>query len=135
MTAIAIRASVLAAVIDHAKRDAPLECCGLLLGAGGTVDECVPAQNARHSATAYLIDPADHFAAVRRARARGCEIVGAYHSHPRSAAVPSATDLAEAHYSEFVYVIVSLAGVEAQDVRGYRLDDGRFVGVSLVTVP
>ena len=59
--------------------------------------------------------------------------MGAYHSHPRSAAVPSATDLAEAHYEEFMYDIVSLAGDEP-DARIYRLDGGRFVAGDMLIV-
>jgi [CysO sulfur-carrier protein]-S-L-cysteine hydrolase len=118
---------VIDAIIDHARRDAPLECCGLLAARGGVIDEAIPARNLKASPVAFLIDPADHFAALKRARAAGLEIVGAYHSHPRSPAIPSPTDLAEAHYEEFLYVIVSLAAA-TPDVRGYRLvqRDGRF---------
>ena len=116
---------VIDAMVDHARRDAPLECCGLLAARDGVIDEAIPTRNLETSPVAFLIDPADHFAALKRTRADGREIVGAYHSHPRSAAIPSATDLAEAHYEEFMYVIVSLAGDEP-DVRMYRLDGGRF---------
>ncbi len=114
---------VIDAIIDHARRDAPLECCGLLAARGGIIDEAIPARNLKASPIVFLIDPADHFAALKRTRAEGREIVGAYHSHPRSPAVPSATDLAEAHYEEFLYVIVSLAGA-TPDVRAYRLVPG-----------
>src|SRR3989442_6447217 len=39
--------------------------------------------------TRYLIDPADHFAAMRTARSNGRRVIGAYHSHPASAPTPS----------------------------------------------
>ena len=110
-------------MIDHARREAPLECCGLLAARDGVIEESIPARNLKASPVVFLIDPADHFAALKRARVEAREIVGAYHSHPRSPAVPSATDLAEAHYEEFLYVIVSLAGTEPA-VRGYRLVRG-----------
>ena len=122
---VRILRSVIDAMIDHARRDAPLECCGLLAERGGVIDEAIPTRNLHGSRVAFLIDPADHFAALRRTRADGREIVGAYHSHPRSPAVPSATDLAEAHYEEFLYIIVSLMG-DQPDVRGYRLANQRF---------
>ena len=128
---IEIHSAVLAAIVDHARRDAPLECCGLLLGTSGRVEACAPTRNVRASATTYLIDPAEHLAVMKRARAEGRAVLGAYHSHPRSPAVPSPTDLAEAHYEEFLYVIVSLAS-PAPDVRGYRLMGRNFVPVSLV---
>jgi proteasome lid subunit RPN8/RPN11 len=132
---MSIRTAVLDAMIEHARDDAPLECCGLLLGGPGVVDECMRTRNVRASETAYLIDPSAHFAAIRRARGAGRVIAGAYHSHPRSPAVPSATDLAEAQDSGLLYVIVSLADAGAPDVRGYRLVDGNFVPAELVPVP
>ncbi len=132
---IRIRTAVLDTMISHAREDVPLECCGLLLGAGNLVDECVRTRNARASETAYLVDPTEHFAAVRRARRDGRAILGAYHSHPRSPAVPSPTDLAEAHDADLLYVIVSLAEIGSPDVRGYRLEDGNFVPMPLVPVP
>jgi Predicted metal-dependent protease of the PAD1/JAB1 superfamily len=130
-----IRAAVLDAVIDHARQDAPLECCGLLLGTGELIDECVRTRNVRESETTYLIDPSEHFATVRRARREGRAILGAYHSHLKSPAVPSPTDLTEAHYTELLYLIVSLADAGAPDVRGYRLAAGNFVPARLVPVP
>jgi proteasome lid subunit RPN8/RPN11 len=122
---------VIDSMIDHARRDAPLECCGLLAARDGIIDGSIPTRNLQASRVAFRIDPADHFAALKRTRAEGRQIVGAYHSHPKSAAVPSRTDLEEAHYEEFLYVIVSLAA-QTPDVRGYhlvaaaRLEDSRF---------
>jgi proteasome lid subunit RPN8/RPN11 len=130
-----IRAAVLEAIIAHARAEAPLECCGLLIGAGELIEESIRTRNLRSSETRYLIDPADHFAAIRRARMRRREIAGAYHSHPRSAAVPSSIDLAEAQDGNFIYLIVSLADADAPDVRGFRFEQGHFVPMPLVRVP
>ena len=120
------------AMIAHARDEAPFECCGLLLGAPGVVEEAVRTRNLRRSRTTYLVDPADHFALIRRARKEGRTIVGAYHSHPRSPAVPSPVDLREAQFPEFLYVIVSLADSRAPDVRGYRLNRDAFIPATLV---
>jgi proteasome lid subunit RPN8/RPN11 len=119
---IGIPADVIRDMLAHAREEAPRECCGLLVGKGGSVVRSVRARNLDASATRYLIDPDDHFAAIRAARAQGLEVVGAYHSHPSSAPVPSPTDVAEANSgSDFLYVIVSLVD---DDVRAYRLDAG-----------
>jgi proteasome lid subunit RPN8/RPN11 len=128
-----IRVAVVEALIAHAQAEAPLECCGLLIAQDGLIDESVPTANLRRSETAYLIDPAAHFAAIRRARLEARTIAGAYHSHVRSAATPSPTDVAEAQAGGFLYLIVSLAG-PAPEVRGYRLADGTFVEVPLLPV-
>jgi proteasome lid subunit RPN8/RPN11 len=128
---IEIHPDLLADMLDHARQDAPLECCGLLLGVDGRVEESVRTRNVRASRTAYLIDPAEHLAVMKRVRAEGRTVLGAYHSHPRSPAVPSPTDLDEAHYEDFLYVIVLLADPAAPDVRGYRLNGRNFVPVTL----
>jgi proteasome lid subunit RPN8/RPN11 len=131
---VRLRSAVRHAIIAHARAEAPLECCGLLLGTPSLVEETFRAANLRQSATAYLVDPADHFAAIRQTRAQGRMVVGAYHSHPRTPAAPSAVDLREALYVEFVYLIVSLADPRTPDVRGFRLRNEQFVPVPLVEV-
>jgi proteasome lid subunit RPN8/RPN11 len=129
-----IHREVVRAIVDHARRDAPDECCGLLLGRQGTIDEAVEAANLNRSPTAYLIDPAAQVAAIRRVRASGRAILGAYHSHPRSAPVPSPTDVAEARDAELVHVIVSLVPPDPE-IRGYLIENGNFTEVPLVTLP
>jgi proteasome lid subunit RPN8/RPN11 len=119
------------ALVAHAHEEAPLECCGLLLGRNDTVEESARARNVRRSRTSYLIDPADHFAAIRRVRAEGRAIVGAYHSHPLSAPVPSESDVREALYREFLYLIVSLTDPAAPDLRGYICRGSEMVPVPL----
>ena len=130
-----IQQHVIDAMIAHARDVAPNECCGLLAGADRLIDECIRTRNVKASPTEYLVDPADHFAAIRRLRNEGREVVGAYHSHPRSAAVPSPTDVSEAHYPEFVYLIVSLACADQPDVRAYAIEGGNFAQVGIVPVP
>ena len=125
---------MLAGIAGHARDEAPRECCGLLAGKADFIDEYIRTRNVRASEVAFEVDPADHIAAMRSLRTRGRAILGAYHSHPRSPAVPSPTDLAEAHGADFLHVIVSLAG-EVPDIRAYRLQDGVFVDVPFVPVP
>jgi proteasome lid subunit RPN8/RPN11 len=121
-----------ALMVAHARREWPMEGCGLLVGSGREVREIVAARNELRSATRYRVDPRDHFAARRRARAIGLEVVGAFHSHPRSEAVPSAADLAEA-WPDLIYVIVSVAGPAEADVRAWRLQDTGFVEVPVAS--
>jgi proteasome lid subunit RPN8/RPN11 len=114
-------------MLQHARYEAPRECCGLLIGTDASIVRAIRARNLDAAATRYLIDPADHFTAIRAARADGLEVVGAYHSHPSTAAVPSPTDIAEADSgSDFVHVIVSLVD---DDVRAYQIADGTAVSI------
>ena len=120
-------------MLDHAREEAPRECCGLLIGKGDSIARTVRARNLNSRATRYLIDPEDHFAAIRSARTEGLEVIGAYHSHPSSAPVPSTTDVAEANSgSDFVYVIVSLLD---DAVRAYRIDGGVYKPLALSPEP
>jgi proteasome lid subunit RPN8/RPN11 len=125
-----IRQAVLDEIVAHARAQAPLECCGLLIGSGELVDECHPTRNLRESAVRFEIDPAGHFAAIRKARSSNRTIVGAYHSHPASPAVPSETDIREANDSTLLHLIVSLAGDEPV-IRAYRINQGRVEEVSV----
>lgn len=127
--AVAIAGTVLDELVARAIAGAPNEQCGLLIGQPGAVLRVHPARNTDASPRRYTVDPADHFAALRAARAAGLAVIGAWHSHPAGAPVPSATDLAEAT-PDFLYLIVGLA--PAPDVRAWQLVDGNFAARHLV---
>jgi proteasome lid subunit RPN8/RPN11 len=120
---VVLATAVLDAMVAHARQDAPDECCGLLVGSANRIDESVRTLSLERSPNRYQVDPAAHFALIRRLRGTDRAIIGAYHSHPRSAAEPSPSDLREAYDSELVYVIVSLAGVEPE-VRAWKIAEG-----------
>ena len=134
MTGLRVRQHVIDDVVAHARRELPNECCGLLLGRDDEIDESYPARNVRESATRFLIDPGDHFAAIRCARASGRTVRGAYHSHPHGPSAPSASDAAELTDPSLVHMIVSLEADEPR-VGVFRWADGNFVGVDLVPEP
>jgi proteasome lid subunit RPN8/RPN11 len=131
---VKISAEVMAAIEAHARQTAPEECCGLLIGTPFLISAAVQTRNAAaEPLRRYEIDARDHFAAIRQARGRSLDVIGAYHSHPRSAPVPSETDRQEA-FANFVFVIVGLAGLAAE-IRAWRLESGNFTEVSLVAFP
>ena len=108
-------------VVAHAQADAPNECCGYMRLDDGRVDEVFRAQNLRASPYGYEIDPKSLLAA-NDLDDEGLGVV-IYHSHPRSAAEPSQTDINLAHYPHWLYAIVSLAG--DPELRVWRIADGR----------
>lgn len=125
---------MLEVIVEHARREAPRECCGLLLGRDDRLDEAVPVANrAADPVRRYEIDPRDILAVMKRCRGTPQSVIGAYHSHPHSPPEPSPTDRAEA-FSNFLYVI---AGPVADDgpprVRAYELVEGNFRPIRLVT--
>jgi proteasome lid subunit RPN8/RPN11 len=128
-----IRHEALEAIVAHAHAESPAECCGMLTGNGTSIDQAVRARNIAARPTRFLIDPKDHIDARRAARENGLEVLGFYHSHPRSPAWPSPTDVTEAAYPDAVYLIVSLegGGIEA---RLFRIASGSATELPLVSV-
>jgi proteasome lid subunit RPN8/RPN11 len=107
-------------VVAHAQADAPNECCGYMRLRDGSVDEVFRAQNLRASPYGYELDPTSLLAA-NDLDDDGFG-VAIYHSHPRSPAEPSQTDINLAYYPHWRYLIVSLDG-EPQ-VRVWQIADG-----------
>ena len=122
---------VIEAVVAHARDARPAECCGVLLGRGDEIVEAVRCRNLDDNPNRFLIDPNDHFAARKRARAQGLDVIGFYHSHPHSPPAPSPTDVAEAAYPDSLSLIVSLRS-EVPETQLFRLESGRFVETPLV---
>jgi proteasome lid subunit RPN8/RPN11 len=88
----------------------PSECCGLLEGTatpdGWRVSAVHEAANiADDPKRHFLIDPQQQFGLFRALRGTKRDIIGCFHSHPNGPAEPSATDLAQAIGSEFVWLI------------------------------
>ena len=135
--AIEVRQSVLEAITAHARDEAPLECCGILIGRERRVERAARARNILGSTTRYLVDAEDHFAALRSARESGQSVVGFYHSHPASPPSPSETDRAEAAYPGHLHLIVFPgSATQAAEIRAFRLvDSGNFLAVEIVPIP
>jgi proteasome lid subunit RPN8/RPN11 len=125
---------VLDEVGAHARLAVPHECCGLLLGTSHEILDAVRSPNLADDPTRrFLIDPAVHFDARRRARDRGLVLVGFYHSHPNSAPVPSTADLEGATYADHWYLIVR-PSAEGAEARLFRLDGSRMVEEAVAIV-
>jgi proteasome lid subunit RPN8/RPN11 len=126
---VAVPGAVADAILAHAAAAAPREACGLLIGRDAMVQRAVAARNLATDPSRYEVAPVDHFAAVRAAREDGLEVIGAYHSHPASPAVPSPTDR-DAAFGGFLFVIAS--PVPGPHLRAWTLHDGNFVERPLV---
>jgi [CysO sulfur-carrier protein]-S-L-cysteine hydrolase len=131
---VRIRQDAFDRIVAHALEEKPNECCGLLIGTTDLVHDVVRARNVRRSPTKFQVEPADHFAAIRRARAAGLEVVGAYHSHPNGPSGPSETDRVRLNDPTMVHVIVSLAH-GTRTVRAFRFKEGGFSQLEFVPVP
>ena len=128
---IAIGEKQLTQIREHGIRDYPYECCGLLLGRYTTdrkfVSETYPISNAREESAKrnrFLITPDELLRGERYAREHDLEVVGFYHSHPDSPAVPSRYDLEHA-WPTYSYIIVSTSAKEARDLFSWEQEPDR----------
>lgn len=108
----------------HARELSPAECCGLVSGLGERVQRVYRLRNvARDRQVGYEAAPEELFAAQRRMRERGEELLGIYHSHPRAEEpVPSETDVRLAYYPSAIYFIIGL-GAGTSALRAFRISE------------
>jgi proteasome lid subunit RPN8/RPN11 len=128
---IRITEGVRLAIEDHAIRSRPAECCGLLSGGNGLITEIHHLRNdAEKPETRYFATPEELFAAMRRIREAGQSLLGVYHSHPRTAAYPSASDVEMAFYPDALYFIISLE--PRVELRAFKIEESRIEDVEIV---
>ena len=119
-------------IVAHAREDFPNECCGMVGGRDGEALRVYRAENAEASPLRYSIDASVQFRLMREIEDAGEELSAIYHSHTKSAAYPSQTDVNLAAWPDAVYLIVSLAGADAPDVKGFLIRDGKVADAELV---
>jgi proteasome lid subunit RPN8/RPN11 len=113
-------------MVAHAQEDLPNECCGMVGGSNGEADAVIRVANSAASPLRYEMDPQEQYNALKQIEDRGGELLAIYHSHTKSAAYPSQTDVNQAvAWPDQIYLIVSLADPDAADVKGYLLKDLR----------
>ena len=119
-------------MVAHARSEAPNECCGMVGGRDGVPVRVYRASNAEASPLRYSIAPDEQFRLMREIEDAGEELAAIYHSHTKSAAYPSQTDVNLAGWPDAVYVIVSLEDPESPDVRGFWIRDGEISDAELL---
>jgi proteasome lid subunit RPN8/RPN11 len=119
-------------MVAHARDDVPNECCGMVGGRDGVADKVIRVVNSAASPLRYEMDPQGQFDALKEIEGDGGELLAIYHSHTKSAAYPSQTDVNQAqNWPEPDYVIISLADADAPDVKSYRLADLKIADAEL----
>jgi proteasome lid subunit RPN8/RPN11 len=122
---------LLAEIVEHARRDAPNECCGLVGVREGRAFAVVPTQNTEASPFRFNVDGRELYQALQGFEEQGGDLGAVYHSHTRSEPYPSQTDLTFAEsWPGIDWIIVGLASGEP-DVRCYRIDEGEIEEVTL----
>ena len=133
-----------AAIVEQARAEYPNEACGLIVGdrpaaEGGQPLRYLPMRNKAASPYRYEIDPTELLHATIATDDADEAFWAIVHSHVRSPAVPSPTDVGLAFYPDALYVLVSLAedGADAATgepgIRAWRIVDGAVHEVTLTS--
>lgn len=127
-----IAAKLVDEIVAHAREEAPNECCGMVAGVDGAATRVYAARNAEASPFRYVIHPQDQIRIMTEIEDRGEEVAAIYHSHTKTPAEPSQTDinLAE-NWPDPLYVICSLADPDAPSVRAFAIREGGVEEVEL----
>ena len=103
-------------IVEHAKKEAPVEACGLIAGEISGEDRIIKKvyilTNTDHAEEHFTLDPKEQLAAVKDMRAEGLIPLGNWHSHPVSPSRPSDEDKGLAFDSSASYLILSLMNDE-----------------------
>ncbi|MDQ8736235.1 M67 family metallopeptidase [Paenibacillus sp. LHD-38] len=130
---------LLISICKHAR---PMEACGILVSSRESmqsenptiIDTIIPITNKHIDPThSFTFDPAEWTAAYFEMQKNRQTLVGLFHSHPRTEAIPSSSD-SEGFLpaSELSYWIVSLRNIETPHVQPYRRTEGAFIPMQLV---
>ena len=112
-------------IVDHARAEAPNECCGIVAADNGRAVKVFRARNLHRSPVRYEVHPDDEIRIFNEVDSAGWDYGAIYPSHTKSEPVPSQTDINLArNWPDPVYIIVGLAG-EEPDVRAFRIRGGR----------
>ena len=118
-------------IVEHARGGFPNEVCGLVAAVEGRAVKVFPIESADPSPVHYHMDPKQQLRAVMEIDDNEWDMAAIYHSHTRTRAYPSATDIQLAFYPGTLYMIVSLADEAQPDVRAFRIENAQIEEVSL----
>jgi [CysO sulfur-carrier protein]-S-L-cysteine hydrolase len=127
-----IAADLYQAMVEHAREEAPNECCGMVGSSDGRAVAVYRAVNAEASPLRFRMDPDEQLALHNEIESAGLELGAIYHSHTRTEPRPSQTDINFARlWPGVLWIIVGLNGGEAE-VRTWRIDGGQVSAADLV---
>ena len=116
-------------MVAHAKEDLPNECCGILAGQDDQVLKLFRMTNVEASPFRFSMDPKEIVQVDTEASDNGWDLLAIYHSHTRSEAYPSDTDVRIAGgtselWPDVRYALVSLMDPKNPQVRLFSIDAG-----------
>ncbi len=112
-------------IVAQARDEAPNECCGVIGAREGRAVTVFPVRNTAASPLRYEMDPKDQLRVFEALDDDDLDVGAIYHSHTRSDPEPSQTDINLAFYPDAVYLILGVKDPDHDDVRAWRIVDGK----------
>jgi proteasome lid subunit RPN8/RPN11 len=113
------------AMVAHARRDHPDECCGVVAGRDGVATRMFEMENAERSPTGFTFDSAEWLKVYRELDDADEDLLVVYHSHTATEAYPSRTDIRwSVNTPGASWLLVSTREASYDEVRSYRIVDG-----------
>lgn len=135
-SAVRLPATLREAMVAQAQAEAPFEACGVVAGdAQARAVGFHPLPNIAGRLDWFEPDPLALLRATMEIEDGGGTLWGIYHSHPRSPARPSESDIALAAYPDSLYLICSLERPGDPELRAWRIRDGAAREVPLTIIP
>ncbi|MCE8425261.1 MAG: M67 family metallopeptidase [Candidatus Methanoperedens sp.] len=95
----------------------PYEACGVLIGTTdgnlAIVENTLVITNVKRTKRSFELDPKEFYDAWNMAEKNGKEIIGIYHTHPVSCAVPSTWDRETMENAPSIWLIAGSDGIRA----------------------
>lgn len=104
-----------------AKRELPLEACGILAGNGNEITHYFPMYNVDQAHDHFSFDMREAFKVNKQMRKAGLEYLAVIHSHPETPARPSLEDIALANDASKGYLITSFVDEENLDTKAFKI--------------
>lgn len=116
-------------ILEHARKEAPDEACGLIAGAdhedgSREIQKVYLLTNLDHSNEHFSLDPKEQLKAVQDMRKNGMKPLGNWHSHPESPSRSSKEDIRLAFDSKASYLILSLMDEDQPVLNSFHVEDG-----------
>jgi proteasome lid subunit RPN8/RPN11 len=108
-------------MVNHAKKEWPLECCGILGGRDKTAEKYFELQNTEKSPILYSMSPRDQMKVFQEMEKESMKMIAIYHSHPHSIPFPSETDVKLTFYPDVSSIIISLMEEDNPMVKAFQI--------------
>ena len=121
-----VSSSILKVIVTHIQAAYPDEACGLLGGNDGQAWTAQPIRNVSGTPRVrYEMDPEQLVETLSGYEAQDWDMVAIYHSHPAGPPHPSASDIAESHYPQAIYIIIDLTTRTIPALSAWQIRDGQ----------